>query len=243
MTERQNRLPMTRGASCKLAALVVVLLLVGGQVAAQETIREKSGPAPEQTTVPPANSDAASQGSPTAPRGSGIILVSKKPIKLLAGPSSSAAVMYGIPAGRRFRLIDQESGFAQIQDVKSGAKGWIDETALGQSPAVPIATAQSQPKPDVRPSAEVTATTLSDPTPTPHTHTKKIALMPSKSKHPHKAATAETKPATSASEQSPSAAAYSGCGATTLRAYFSERDFYTPRVRVISGRWFGAASS
>jgi hypothetical protein len=196
MTERQNRLPMTRGASCKLAALVVVLLLVGGQVAAQETIREKSGPAPEQTTVPPANSDAASQGSPTAPRGSGIILVSKKPIKLLAGPSSSAAVMYGFPAGRRFRLIDQESGFAQIQDVKSGAKGWIDETALGQSPAVPVATAQSQPKP-----AEVTATTSSDPTPTLHTHTKKIDLMPSKSKHPHTAATAETKPATSASEQ------------------------------------------
>jgi hypothetical protein len=128
-----------------------------------------------------------------------MILVSKKPIKLLAGPSSSAAVMYGFPAGRRFRLIGQESGFAQIQDVKSSAKGWIDETALGQLPAVPVAAAPSQPKPDVRPRKEVTATIPSNPTPTSHTHTKKIASMPSKSEH--KAATAETKSATSASEQ------------------------------------------
>jgi hypothetical protein len=66
MIERQNSLPMTCGASCKVVALVVVLL-VSGQVAAQETIREKSGPAPEQTTVPTADSDAASQGSSTAP--------------------------------------------------------------------------------------------------------------------------------------------------------------------------------
>jgi hypothetical protein len=65
MIERQNSLPMTCGASCKVVALVVVLL-VSGQVAAQETIREK-GPAPEQTTVPTADSDAASQGSSTAP--------------------------------------------------------------------------------------------------------------------------------------------------------------------------------
>jgi hypothetical protein len=201
MIERQDSLPMMYSASCKLAALAVVLLLVSGQVVAQETVREKSGLAPEQTTTPLANSDAASQGSPTAPESSGMILVSKQPIKLLAGPSSSAAFLYGFPAGRRFRLIGQESGFAQIQDVKSGAKGWIDETALGQSPGVPVASAPSEPKQDLRSRKEVTASIPSNPTPTSRTHTKKkTASMPSKSKHPHKAATAETKSATPASE-------------------------------------------
>ena len=84
MIERQNSLPMMCGASCKVAALVVVLLLVGGHVAAQETVREKSSSPQEQTTTPVAKSDVASQDRPTAPAGSGVILVSKKPIKLLA---------------------------------------------------------------------------------------------------------------------------------------------------------------
>ncbi len=200
MVERQNGLPMC-SASCRRAALAVVLLLVSGQVAAQETVREKSGSAPEQAKTPLANSDTESQGSPAAPEGSGMILVSKQPIKLLAGPSSSAAVLYGFPAGRRFRLIGQQSGFAQIQAVKSGAKGWIDEVALGQSPAVPVATALPEPKHDLRPRKEVTAAIPPNPTPTSHTHTKKIASTPTKSKHTHKAATVEAKSATSASEQ------------------------------------------
>jgi hypothetical protein len=201
MIERQNSLPMTCGASCRFAALAFVLLSVSGQVAAQETVREKSSSAREQTTTPLANSDAASQGQ-TAPGGSGVILVSKQPIKLLAGPSSSAAVMYGFPAGRRFRLIGQESGFAQIQDVKSGAKGWIDETALGQLPGMPVASAASEPKQELHSRKEVTASIPSNATPAWHTHTKKIASTPSKTKHPHphKAATEKTQAATSASE-------------------------------------------
>ena len=130
-----------------LTVLAVVLLFVSGHVAAQETVRAKSSPAAEQTTIAPANSDTESQGGPTAPAGSAMILVSKQPVKLLAGPSSSAPSMYGFPAGRRFRMIGEESGFAQLEDVKSGAKGWIDESALGQSPAVPLAAVPSQPKP------------------------------------------------------------------------------------------------
>jgi hypothetical protein len=199
MIERQNSLPMTYGTSCRFAALALVVLSVSGQVAAQETVREKSISAREQTTTPLANGDAARQGQ-SAALGSGVILVSKQPIKLLAGPSSSAAAMYGFPAGRRFRLIGQESGFAQIQDVKSGAKGWIDEASLGQLPGVPIAPAASEPKQDLHSRKEVTASIPSNATPTWHTHTKKIASTPSKTKHPHKAATAKTQAATAASE-------------------------------------------
>ncbi len=179
--------------------LAAVLLFVSGQVAAQVTVREKSSSAAEQTTIAPANGDAASQGAPAAPAGSGAILVSKQPVKLLAGPSSSAAVMYGFPAGRRFRLIGQEPGFAQLQDVKSGATGWIDEAALGHSPAVAAAKAASQPKQDLRSNKEVTAS--SNPKPTSHAATKKIASTPAKAKRTRKAATAEAKSETPAPQQ------------------------------------------
>ena len=64
-----------------------------------------------------------------------MILVSKRPISLLAGPSSSASTLYGFPAGRPFRVIGRDAGFAQIQDLKSGASGWIDEAALTPPPA------------------------------------------------------------------------------------------------------------
>ena len=90
----------------------------------------------------------------------------EQPVKLLAGPSSSASVLYGFPAGRRFRLIGQEPGFAQLEDVKSGATGWIDEAALGSSPAVAAAKAASQPKQELRSHKAVTAS--SNPNPTSH---------------------------------------------------------------------------
>ena len=81
------------------------------------------------------------------PPGSGMILVSRQPIAMLASPSSSAPTMYGFPAGRPFRVIGRDGGFAQIQDLKSGASGWIDEAALAPPPSVPAVSAPSQPKP------------------------------------------------------------------------------------------------
>ena len=81
------------------------------------------------------------------PPGSGMILVSRQPIGLLASPSSSASTMYGFPAGRPFRVIGRDGGFAHIQDLKSGASGWIDEAALAPPPSVPAVSAPSQPKP------------------------------------------------------------------------------------------------
>ena len=62
-------------------------------------------------------------------------VVSKRPVQVLAGPSSSASVLYGFPAGRPFRLIGHEAGFAHIQDLKSSATGWIESTAVAETSA------------------------------------------------------------------------------------------------------------
>jgi hypothetical protein len=77
--------------------------------------------------------------------GSGMILVSRQPIGLLASPSPSASVLYGFPAGRPFRVIGRDGGFAHIKDLQSNANGWIDETSL--APSGPIGSPPPQPKP------------------------------------------------------------------------------------------------
>jgi hypothetical protein len=79
--------------------------------------------------------------------GSGIILVAKQPVEVLASPSASAPALYGFPAGRPFRVIGREAGFAHIQDLKSSASGWIDEAALARPPRDPDASAPAKPKP------------------------------------------------------------------------------------------------
>ena len=79
--------------------------------------------------------------------GFGIILVAKHPVEVLASPSSSAPALYGFPAGRPFRVIGREGGFAHIQDLKSSASGWIDEAALARPPRDAEAAAPAQPKP------------------------------------------------------------------------------------------------
>ena len=94
----------------------------------------------------PAN-EAVEHAEQPEPPGSGMILVSRQPIAMLASPSSSAATMYGFPAGRPFRVIGRDGGFAHIQDLKSDASGWIDEAALALPPSVPAVSAPSQPKP------------------------------------------------------------------------------------------------
>ena len=78
--------------------------------------------------------------------GSGIILVAKQPVEVRASPSSSAPALYGFPAGRPFRVIGREGGFAHIQDLKSSASGWIDEAALrAAAGAIRLRRAPAQP--------------------------------------------------------------------------------------------------
>lgn len=103
----------------------------------------QTGEAVKQTEQ--ANQAVDDAGQPE-PLGSGTILVSRQPIAMLASPSSSAPTLYGFPAGRPFRVIGHNGGFAQIQDLKSGASGWIDEAALAPPPRLPGVLPPSQPK-------------------------------------------------------------------------------------------------
>ena len=126
----------------KTAAAFIALLAMACQAGAQEATGETTGALPQETSTSPIEEGGAAVDQ--APAGSGI-LVTKRPVEVLAGPSSSASVLYGFPAGRPFRLIGRDAGFAQIQDLKSSATGWIDETALAQpSPSETAATASTK---------------------------------------------------------------------------------------------------
>ena len=85
-------------------------------------------------------------GQPELPD-AGTILVSRRSVEVLSGPSASASSMYGFPAGRQFRVIGREGGFIQIKDVVSGATGWIDEAGLAPPPRMPDVSAPSQSRP------------------------------------------------------------------------------------------------
>ena len=107
----------------------------------------KVEPTGEAVEAPEQAGEAVEHAEQPEPPGSGMILVSRQPIEVLASPSSSAPTMYGFPAGRPFRVIGRDGGFAHIQDLKSSASGWIDEAAVTPPPSAPAVSAPSQPKP------------------------------------------------------------------------------------------------
>ena len=124
--------------TAKVTAIAIATLALFG-MSVQATSQEAGGKPTEAPT--PETSTSAEQTDPTT--NSDTLLVSKHAIGLLASPSSSASVMYGFPAGRPFRLIGREGSFAKIQDVKSGATGWIDESTLTVAPSVTAAPGPS----------------------------------------------------------------------------------------------------
>lgn len=103
---------------------------------------EQAGDAAQQAKP---EGDAVEQAEQPESKYSGVILVSKKPVEMLASPSASASVMYGFPAGRPFRVIGREGSFAHIQDLRSGASGWIDEAALTEPPPKQAVAPPSKP--------------------------------------------------------------------------------------------------
>jgi hypothetical protein len=127
-------------AKIAAAVLVTALLAVPVQAMAQEA-GETTGALPEETSTSPIQRDDAvvNQTEPAQPTDSGTILVAKHSVEVRAGPSSSASILYGFPAGRSFRLIGREAGFAQIEDLNSRATGWINESALALSSPRPQA--------------------------------------------------------------------------------------------------------
>jgi hypothetical protein len=103
---------------------------------------EPAGNAAAQQAKP--EGDTAEQNPQPESADSQRILVSRKPVEVLASPSASAPTMYGFPAGRPFRVIGRQAGFAHIQDLRSGARGWIDEAALTAPPPRPAVAAPSR---------------------------------------------------------------------------------------------------
>jgi hypothetical protein len=114
----------------------------------QDTATAPNAPA-EQTgdalAQPEPEGNAVKQAEQPELPGAGMILVARKPVEMLASPSADAPAMYGFPAGRPFRVIGREGGFAKIQDLKSGASGWIDEAALTAPPPRQPAVAAPSP--------------------------------------------------------------------------------------------------
>jgi hypothetical protein len=108
---------------------------------------EQSGQAGETADQAGPATGAADQADQAGSPGAGPILVSRQPVAMLASPSSSAPTLYGFPAGRPFRVIGHQAGFAQIKDLRSGATGWIDEAALAPPPNSPGVSTPSQPRP------------------------------------------------------------------------------------------------
>jgi len=70
-------------------------------------------------------------GSPLA----GKVLVSKQPVEVLSSPNPSASALYSLPMGRPFRAVAMQGNYLRIQDVNSGAGGWIEKAALAPAPA------------------------------------------------------------------------------------------------------------
>jgi len=70
-------------------------------------------------------------GSPLA----GKVLVSQQPTQVLTAPNPSASALYSLPMGRPFRAVATEGNYLRIQDLNSGAGGWIEQAALAPAPA------------------------------------------------------------------------------------------------------------
>jgi hypothetical protein len=118
--------------------LIMALLLVSGQAVAQEPIREKTESVPEQKASSPTSSDATVQAAATGPTTSVMILVSKRPVELLAT----------IFLCLRYLWI---SGWSAVSGNRSGG-GLCTPPAgsmrprFGQSPSVPTVSVEPKPK-------------------------------------------------------------------------------------------------
>lgn len=108
---------------------------------------------PDETPDTTSAIDTGENATPLAPDSplAGKILVSNRPVEVRAAPSTSASAIYGFPAGRPFRALSREGDFIRIQDVRSGARGWIEEAALAPAPTAPPAAA---PAPRSNPTAK-----------------------------------------------------------------------------------------
>lgn len=143
--EAEQNAPVTAAAPPQAAA-VPMPPAAAPTPPAETTESQVKTPSPAQETdqTEQANETVGDAGQSEF-AGPGPILVSKQPIAMLASPSSSAPTLYGFPAGRPFRVIGHNGGFAQIKDLRSGATGWINDAALAPAPGSPAVSSPSQP--------------------------------------------------------------------------------------------------
>jgi hypothetical protein len=162
-----------------IAAVFVAWLTMVAAAVAQEAEAERSAASPQTTpnTVIDQSGSEPNQVEPT-PEGSGTILTTNRPVEVRAGPSASASVLYGFPAGRPFRLMGREAGFAHIQDLHSTATGWIDETAVGQPSSVETTSAPSAPQATQYNEDAATASTRQGEDQPPSTQTRRSGQGP-----------------------------------------------------------------
>jgi hypothetical protein len=129
-----------------IAAVLAAWLTMPVQAVAQDTETPAAVPQVTPNSLIGQSGAEAGQAAP-APADAGAVAITNRPVEVRAGPSASATVLYGFPAGRPFRLIGREAGFARIQDLNSIATGWIDETALGRPAPVEATSVRSAPQP------------------------------------------------------------------------------------------------
>jgi len=159
--------------------LAVGLIIVAGIFWVLDD-EETHEPAGETVAVAPPEASAPGEqaakpeitGEPLDEAMVGKVLVSRRPVQVLAEPSASASAMFGFPAGRPFRPISRKDGYIRIQDVRSGASGWIEEAALAPAPTKPLVVpssgaTQRSAGPGPRRSDSQSETAFTEPEPTP----------------------------------------------------------------------------
>jgi hypothetical protein len=163
--------------------LSVGLLIVAGifWVLDEEETASKDVGAQTVAVAPPDSSTETEQpakpqitGEPVDEALADKVLVSTRPVQVLAEPSASASAMFGFPAGRPFRAISKQDGYIRIKDVRSGASGWIEEAALAPAPTKPVAAPPSagsrsatSGSPSQRRSTSPAETATAEPQPAP----------------------------------------------------------------------------
>lgn len=126
--------------------LVIGLCLIAGvfflidteDTTTKDTMGMTVAVAPPVETAGSANRNAKpTMGKPLPPDSplAGKVLVSKRPVEVLSSPNPSASALYSLPMGRPFRAVAMQGNYLRIQDVNSGAGGWIEKAALAPAPA------------------------------------------------------------------------------------------------------------
>ena len=112
---------------------------------------ESAGLATEEAQ--PAMGTPLPPGSPLA----GKVLISQQPVQVLSSPNPSASSLYSLPTGRPFRAVAKEGNYLRIQDLNSGAGGWIEQAALAPAPAQKRAEEPVRSAPGASPTRRTTA--------------------------------------------------------------------------------------